>query len=94
MTVARGLYLLFVLGALAVSASLLRTEQTRTAANIERLERERIALRRHLWTLETEIGQMRTPLRIDDRVAQWTLELQAPSPPGQALSPERRLVAR
>ena len=86
MTVARGLFLLMMFGGLAVSASLLRTEQVRLATNIERLHLEQIELRRAEWASQLDISRLRAPARIDDRIAVWALGLQ---PPGSILETEQ-----
>ncbi len=94
MTVVRGLYLLLMFGGLAVTATLLRTEQVRVAANIERLHRERIELRRKAWASQLDISLLRAPACIDDRIAYWSLDLQAPGSPGETMQAGYVMAAR
>lgn len=94
MTVARGLFLIVLFGGLAVSAAVLRTEQATLAANIERLHRERIDLRRAAWASQLDISRLRSPSRIDDRVAVWSLGLRAPGSAAETVQPDYHIAAR
>ena len=69
MSVTRALYFLVVFGCLAVGVVGLRAEQLRAATRIERLQHERVELRRAAWTLQMEIGRVRQPERVQGRVA-------------------------
>lgn len=93
MTVSRAVYFLVVFAALAVAVIGLRTEQFRTAARIERLQRERMTLRRESWVLQIEIGRVRNPELIRNRVARWSLDLDAPRAPSDALL-EHQMIAQ
>ncbi len=94
MTVARGLHLLALFASLAVVVIGLRVEQMRVEANIERLQRERVELRREAWGLELEIGRLRAPERIGDRVARWSLDVEEPRPPSERMNAAVMLAAR
>ncbi len=94
MTVVRGLYLLVFFGVLAIVVIEMRTEQARVAANVESLQRRRVALRREAWTLQMEISQLRAPHRISERIAYWSLELNEPRPPSESSAAERMLAVR
>ncbi|HUU81928.1 MAG TPA: hypothetical protein VM243_00365 [Phycisphaerae bacterium] len=78
MTVGRGVALLLAFVTLAVCVVHLRTEETRLAARIQELQRDRAALRREAWALQVEIARLGTPDQIRDRVDRWRLEVQAP----------------
>jgi len=93
MTVARVVYFLVLFAALAVAVISLRSEQFRTAAGIERLQRERMALRRESWVLQIEIGRVRRPGLIRNRVARWSLDLDAPRVPSDVLL-EHQMIAQ
>ncbi len=94
MTISRGVYLLFLFGSLAIVVIGLRSEQARAAAQIEQLQCERPALRRESWALEMAISRLRTPERIYDRVAQWSLDLQQPCPPSETAAAVYVMAAR
>ncbi len=83
MTVARGIYLAGFFSAMAIVVIGLRAEQVRVTTRIEQLQRERVVLRRTSWALQVEISRLRTPRRIIDRVAHWSLDVQRPRPPGE-----------
>ncbi len=83
MNVTRALYLLFVFGFLAIGVIGLRAEQFGAATRIERLQRERLELRRTAWALQMEIGRVRHPERIQERVARWSLDVLRPRPPSE-----------
>ncbi len=83
MTVARGLFLLVLLGGLSVGAIALRTDQIRTAAHIEEMRRDVIHLRRESWSLQMEIARLRTPDRVTERVGRWALNIGVPVPPSE-----------
>ncbi len=83
MTIVRGLYLLSFLGVLSVGVVALRTDQIRTAANIERMRGDVLQLRRESWTLQMEIARLRTPEQVRNRVERWTLNIEQPVPPSE-----------
>ena len=86
MTVARGLHLLAMFASIAVVVIGLRAEQVRAAASIELLQGERVELRREAWGLELEIGRLRAPEGIVDRVARWSLDVEEPRPPSERMN--------
>ena len=86
MSVRRGLLLLLAFATLAVAAVHLRAEETRLAARIQQLRRERTALRRQSWALQMEIARLRAPRQIRERVDRWCLDVRAPRLGGDALT--------
>lgn len=78
MSVTRGVVLLLAFAALAVVAVHLRAKETRLAAHIQRLSRQRIELRRQSWALQMEIARLRTPQQIRERADRWRLAVRAP----------------
>jgi hypothetical protein len=77
-TIVRGAVLLLIAASIALCAVYLRTEQTRAAAHVQRLEEERIRLWQKSWTLQMEIARLKAPERITDRVERLRLQVAAP----------------
>ncbi len=75
MSVGRGVFLSFLFCAVSVCVIGLRGEQLRLAARTSRWERERLELKRKAWSLEVEIGRLRNPVLVRERVVRWELEL-------------------
>ena len=67
MSVPRGAILLAVFASLALLVVHLRSEQTRCASSILRMESEWVRLRSELWSVETRMARARAPDRIHDR---------------------------
>ncbi len=86
MTVLRAMGMLVVFAATAISVVTLRGEQARVASRIQQLQSQRVELRRESWSLELEIGRLRGPHTISDRVGRWSLDLIGPGSP--RVSPE------
>ena len=94
MTVGRSIYLLVLFGVLAAAVIGLRAEQIRAAARIEQLQWERVALRRSVWAVQMEVGRVRNPQQIRDRVARWSLDIREPYPPSDEVLDHRLLAQR
>jgi hypothetical protein len=56
----------------------LRSEEIRTAVNIQRLHHEEIAIRREWWSKQLELARLKSPGAIADRVAPMRLEVIPP----------------
>lgn len=86
MTVARGAVLLGMFGVIALVVVHLRSEETRCAARILKLEGRQDELRREIWGLETRTARLRAPERVRDRVASFQTGL---VPPGFMATPSK-----
>jgi hypothetical protein len=75
----RACFLIGALAAIALAAVHLRTEQTRCAADLLKLESKWVALRRDWWELQVRAARLRAPARIHDRVANLQADLFLPA---------------
>ena len=80
---------MFMFVLVGVGSALLRSRQVSAQADHYRLEAERLAVRRRLWTQQLRMGQLRTPREIQLRQEDWALDL---LPPGA--SSEDHIVRR
>lgn len=90
----RAIYALVLFGALSVVVIGLRSEQIRFASAIEQHHRDGVALRRRAWALQMEIGRVRNPQQVRDRVARWSLDVGTRFPPSDEVSENQLLVQR
>jgi hypothetical protein len=86
-----------VIGALtliALGVTVLRVEQTRTAARTVAMENEWAALRRESWRLQTALARLRAPGTIHDRTQWIQTDLVAPGSPHDGKRDGRYAVSR
>ncbi|NOS99945.1 MAG: hypothetical protein HOP29_04900 [Phycisphaerales bacterium] len=94
MTVGRAVFLLGLFAGMSICIIALRSEQARAASHIGRMQSELVELRRSKWSMQVELGRVRTPGQVRDRVARWSLALEAPAPPSEAAVRTELVVAR
>lgn len=94
MTVGRAAFLLAMFAGMSICIVALRSEQARAASHIGRMQSRMVELRRAKWSLQAELGRVRTPRQVRDRVARWSLALEAPAPPSEGEERSELVVAR
>jgi len=73
--------LLLIVGAIALGVVCLHSEEARTARRIQRMQVERVTIRRELWSVQLTIARYKTPQRIGGEVHRCTLAVTAPDAP-------------
>lgn len=78
MTVGRISGFLSVLALVAGVLIWLRSEEIRTAVQIQQLHHEEIVIRRNLWSKQLELARLKSPAAIADRVEPMQLTVVPP----------------
>jgi uncharacterized protein HemX len=81
----RAILLLVVLGAVGAAMAIIRIEQTRCVARIQKLKLRQIELKRTLDAQQMELARLRDPSRILDRVDDTGFELDLSGPAKMAM---------
>lgn len=79
---------------LALALVHLRSEQTRSAAALLRMESRRAELRRDLWDLQTRSARLRTPQRVMESAELLPTDLAPPSQEKPLRGPSRFVVQK
>lgn len=78
MTVGRVAGFLMLMGLIGGSVLWLRSEEVRVAVRTQRLHHEEIALRRELWRNQLEIGRLKSPTVVSERMKPMELTVVPP----------------
>lgn len=78
MTLGRIAGVLFLMAFVAGVLIWVRSEEIRTAVNIQRLHHEEIAIRRELWSKQLELARLKNPAAIAGRVEPMRLQVVPP----------------